>query len=119
MLPHAAPIQVGTATDWTAVSSADSGTCGLRGSGELWCWGTGPQLGLGDSAPHRIPERVGARAGATSVETGDGSGCTTCSGVTCAAPADGVLQCWGESEFGEIGGTSATSTLPRDVTGCM
>ncbi len=54
------PTRVGTASDWTSVSAAESTTCGLRGIGTAWCWGAGndSQIGNGDTSNGERPTAV-------------------------------------------------------------
>lgn len=91
------PTQVGTATDWTAVStggesSGQSFTCGIRAGG-LYCWGHNGngQLGLGTSGwaiVDTAPARVGTASDWTAVSAG-ASG-------TCGLRGAGTLWCWGD-----------------------
>ena len=52
-----APVQVGTATDWTSVSAGGDHTCGVRTDGSQWCWGSDDlgQLGLNGSRSVNVP----------------------------------------------------------------
>lgn len=47
----AEPTRVGSESDWIILSLAPGSTCGIRGNGTLWCWGSNEQgqLGLGAS----------------------------------------------------------------------
>ena len=46
---------------WSMVASGNSHTCAVASDGSLWCWGdnTDGQLGLGSTAAHLVPTRVG------------------------------------------------------------
>jgi alpha-tubulin suppressor-like RCC1 family protein len=93
-----APVSVGTDHDWTAVDTGQGHTCGLRGPGDLYCWGrnTSSQLGLGDGAPEqtRVPTRVGT-ATYSRIHAGQNH--------TCGIRTDGSLECWGDNQFGNLG----------------
>jgi len=43
------------------VASGNSHTCAVASDGSLWCWGdnTDGQLGLGSTAAHLLPTKVG------------------------------------------------------------
>jgi alpha-tubulin suppressor-like RCC1 family protein len=97
-----APVRVGAASDWTAVSAGDSHTCGIRSGGALWCWGNNGsgQLGDGSTDSRTAPVRVGTASDWTAVSTGWG--------YSCGIRAEGSLWCWGENTHGQLGnGTAA------------
>jgi alpha-tubulin suppressor-like RCC1 family protein len=105
------PVEVGTDHDWIAVDTGEGGTCGVRGSGELYCWGrnTTSQLGLGDGTPVqlRAPMRVGT-ASYVAVQTGQDQ--------TCGIQADGALYCWGGNDFGNLGtGDRLLRSVPTQI----
>jgi alpha-tubulin suppressor-like RCC1 family protein len=106
-----APIQVGTDLDWIAVDTGQGDTCGLRGAGDLYCWGrdTSSQLGLGDGAPGqtRTPTRVGA-ATYSRIHAGQDH--------TCGIQTNGALDCWGLNQSGNLGtGDRVTHTAPTQI----
>ena len=92
------PTTVGTDHDWTAADTGQGDTCGLRGRGDLYCWGrnTSAQLGLGDGAPvqTRAPTSVGTL---TYVRIHAGQD------HTCGIATDGSLYCWGLNMSGNLG----------------
>ena len=49
------PVQVGAATDWTAVALGDLHTCATRADKTAWCWGNNArgQLETGDTTERR------------------------------------------------------------------
>ncbi len=56
------PTQVGTATDWTSVTSGPEHTCALNQAGELYCWGDDSNGQLGNREPFVAePTRVWPR----------------------------------------------------------
>ena len=38
----------GSASDWIALSNGEEHTCGIRGDGTAWCWGSNGYGELGD-----------------------------------------------------------------------
>lgn len=108
-------VKVRTGTDWRRIDVGDGRitgenyTCGLRGKGELWCFGSnatgqlGRAQGAGNPFEGRDPGRVGRAADWTDVSAGGGA--------TCGVRRPGTLWCWGSYEFGQIGiGQSSAAT---------
>jgi alpha-tubulin suppressor-like RCC1 family protein len=94
------PTRVGTAGDWTWVSTGGLHTCGIRG-GALYCWGENAQgeLGMGPDVGNVLePQLVGT--GWTSVSCAQNS--------TCGIQSDGSVWCWGGNDRGEAGIPSVT-----------
>ena len=112
------PQQVGTATDWTAISTngslnnEESSTCGIR-SGQLYCWGANDfgQLGIGTTVSSQSPVRVGTASDWLTVSVGGTSAC----GTRTAAP-NTTLWCWGDNSFGQVGdGTGIEQDSPVQI----
>jgi alpha-tubulin suppressor-like RCC1 family protein/sugar lactone lactonase YvrE len=113
------PVQVGTATNWTAISIGGfdgytggdglsaSDACGIAG-GNLYCWGQNHygEDGLGNTAAYSTPQQVTAISGTwTAVNFGSSDTC----GIN-----GGQLYCWGQNNFGEDGlGTTTQYTTPQ------
>jgi alpha-tubulin suppressor-like RCC1 family protein len=76
-----APTRVGTDTDWIAVGAGQQRTCGIKGAGELHCWG----LGHGTT-----PARIGADADWVSLSYEWVHGC--------GLKRDGSLWCFSSTE---------------------
>ena len=87
-------------------------TCAVKGGGRVWCWGTNyvGQLGDGSLVDSLTPVMVVGLTNAVSVSAGSNPGGQ--SGVhTCAVTADGLVQCWGENESGQLGAVRAQDEL--------
>lgn len=91
------PLQVGEQTDWQAVAAGQSGTCGLRGTAELHCWGSNDASRLGvdvgdlSASPVAVPGMVDV----LSFDTETFHSCAV-------TQADG-LHCWGRNVEGQLG----------------
>ncbi|HEU4405381.1 MAG TPA: hypothetical protein VFS43_08845 [Polyangiaceae bacterium] len=88
------------------IAAGANATCALLNSGELRCWGGGPELGYGrplnvgdDETPASV-EPVAAGGVVTAVSTG---------GPTCAVFAGGGVRCWGGNANGELGYGNASA----------
>lgn len=91
------------------VDAGDAHACATR-YGALYCWGAGAdgRLGLGDTADHDAPARVGIDSDWVLVATGVAH--------TCALKTDGSVWCFGASTVGQLGqGTTASSSVPLRV----
>lgn len=106
------PTQVGTATDWTAVSAGLYHCLGIRG-GELHAWGSNlsGSLGLG-SATYTVvdvPTRVGAESDWTTVSADISA--------SSAGIRAGELYTWGSNADGitGLGLSSSSTTTPQRV----
>ena len=106
------PTQIGSATNWTAISQGGPDTCGIAG-GQLYCWGRNEfgELGLGNTTEYTTPQLVPLPSGVsswTAVSQG--------SYDTCAIANTGALYCWGQNYDGEDGINNTTQqTSPQRV----
>lgn len=92
------PVQVGTDSDWFAISAGAFHSLGIRQNGSLWAWGKddfGQCLGTGNLVEHRTPVRVGTASNWVSVTAG--------SYHSLGLRADGTLWAWGDDNAGELG----------------
>ncbi len=97
-----------------AVTAGRDHTCAATGGGAVWCWGGNyeGQLGDGTQTMTRLtPVAVsGLGSGVVAVAAGYYH--------TCAVTSGGVLQCWGNNDFGQLGnGTPASRLTPVAVSG--
>jgi alpha-tubulin suppressor-like RCC1 family protein len=95
--PQLSPVAIGTERDWTAVSVDTFHSCGLRGEGELWCWGRNAEgeLGTGDRARITGPVAVSSESLFTQVDVARF--------YTCARRQDGIVLCAGQNRLGGLG----------------
>jgi alpha-tubulin suppressor-like RCC1 family protein len=97
-------VRVGTADDWRSVSVGVDSTCGIRGAGDLWCWGRG--IGDGTTAVRATPTRVGVGSTWAAASVG--------ASHACAIRTSGQLWCWGSG--GLVGdGTAGASLAPKRI----
>ena len=106
------PFQVGSASDWTQISSGGFHTCAIKASGTLYCWGYGfpGQLGLGDTDSRMSPVQINLSTDWTHVSAGLLH--------TCAINKNTELFCWGEGGSGQLGNSRTDDQdLPALVNG--
>lgn len=118
---HSFPVRVVTSNgdpgwnDWIQISSGNSHTCGIRGDGSAWCWGSpGAALGFNSTGDRSRPARVKTDAD----DTGWNDWVMISSGnnFTCGLRAGGSTWCWGTSTNGVLGGgASGQQLLPHRV----
>lgn len=115
-------------TDWTEITASNAHSCGIRGDGSAWCWGSANlgRRGDGDTTTDvNVPSRVGTIG--TNTLWSDWAKISSYGSHTCGVRADGTGWCWGYGQFGKLGtgseidsstpvrvGTLATSTLWSD-----
>jgi len=106
------PTQVGTQTNWAAVSASWGHSAAVRTDGTLWAWGSNGsgQLGDGSTVDRLVPVRVGTASNWASVSASRGSGHPYANGGgyfsgphTVAVTRDGQLWAWGANSWGQLG----------------
>jgi alpha-tubulin suppressor-like RCC1 family protein len=102
------PVAVLMAGTATAIAAGDKYTCAAVSGGGVDCWGqnSGGQLGDGTTTDHSLPAPVtGLTARVQSLSAGQQH--------TCASLVDGMVECWGKNDKGQLGdGTSVSSPTP-------
>ncbi len=100
-------------TDWTLIQGNSATKCGLRRTGQAYCWGTGTggQIGDGAATSRDTPTQVsGAYTDWTIINASEQN--------TCGIRNGGALYCWGYGNYGALGnGGSANSNIPTLVSG--
>ncbi len=102
----ALPEPVQGVSDAIAITVGDFQTCALLADRHIDCWGMSAYGGLGDGLTTdntETPEEVSGISDAVTISTGDDH--------TCAALADGGVDCWGENWTGDLG--DGTDTGPQ------
>ena len=104
------PFQIGTATDWTAISAGSNHLLALKSDGSLWARGENNYGQLGDDTDtDRITlVRIGADADWSAIYTGRQH--------SLALKSDGSLWSWGDNYSGQLGDAANTKrTTPVSV----
>jgi alpha-tubulin suppressor-like RCC1 family protein len=108
---QAAPVQVGTDTNWKSVAVGQFHTVAIRTDGTLWAWGLNNygQLGVASAGTFQTtPVQIGTATTWRSVSAGYYH--------TLALRTDGTLWAWGFNYDGEVGiGTTDTQLEPAQV----
>jgi len=91
------PNPVGVTTGWSEIAAGAAHTCGIKFSGELYCWGRGTegQLGIGNDDGAPAPTLVKGPTRWLSVAIGLEH--------TCAADLEHQVYCWGRNASGQLG----------------
>ena len=112
-----APVSVLDAPGGTAVSGYQmvaagfDHTCAINGAGGAVCWGRNIAGALGNDDVVDLPNPVAVTGLASGVQGIDAGW-----GLSCAKLSGGVIKCWGDNSFGQVGdGTSAGYTTNSSV----
>ena len=106
------PIQIGTDTNWSAVSAGGSHGIALKTDGTLWTWGAAAngRLGNGTTTPNvTSPAQIGTATDWSAVAAGED--------FSLALKSDGTLWSWGLAANGRLGNGTTTPdvTAPTKV----
>lgn len=89
------------------IASGYDHTCVVLNSGSISCWGQNDdgQLGIGNSNDRALPAKI--QSSSTNYKS-----VVSRSAHTCALLTDGIVKCWGNNTYGQLGDGS---TLKRDA----
>jgi alpha-tubulin suppressor-like RCC1 family protein len=106
------PVQVGSSTDWVAISAGFYHSLGLRSDGTVWAWGYGEdgEIGNGTLQSTNVPTKVVLSNGSDLIATKVSAG----SWHNCAITPVNDLYCWGFNNHGQLGG-GASSPVPNPI----
>jgi len=114
LTPSSVPVSViNLSSGATGISMGATHACALTASSSVMCWGDNQsgELGTGSTTNSTTPVPV---SGIGSSVTGIAAG----SFHTCALTSGGVVFCWGDNTFGELGsGSGSSSLIPVQVGG--
>jgi alpha-tubulin suppressor-like RCC1 family protein len=100
-----------------AVAMGHAHACAVLEGGTIECWGQNfsGELGTGSTADTAIGD---LNVPSAVLGIGDAISVSAADDTTCAALADGTVECWGDNTWGELGdGTTPTSAAPVTVSG--
>jgi alpha-tubulin suppressor-like RCC1 family protein len=106
-----APIQIGSATNWSKIVARGSRTLAIKTDGTLWAWGSNSygELGDGTNINRNVPTQIGTATNWASITAGN-------NGHTLAIKTDGTLWAWGYNVYGQLGdGTSVNKNAPIQI----
>ena len=111
---HTLPESVSGLSDVQSITAGQVHTCALTTDGAVKCWGNNVHGQLGDGTTPAIrttPVYVsGLSDGAQAITAG--------AHHTCALVIGGIVKCWGENVYGQLGdGTTADRGTPVVVNG--
>ena len=107
---YSSPKQIGSLTNWTAVSASASFSAAIKTDGTLWAWGNNisGQLGTGNTTDQDSPIQVGSLTDWLSVVCGYA--------FTVAVKTNGTLWAWGNGQYGKLGLNNETYySSPKQV----
>ena len=99
------PAQVGSDTNWLAISAHAFHNHAIKTDGTLWSWGAGAngRLGTGSTTARSSPFQVGTDTNWEAVSAGGSHGL--------AIKTDGTLWSWGNAANGRLGNGTTTPSL--------
>lgn len=105
-----APVQIGSAANWSQVSLGSAHAMAVKADGTLWGWGSNgsSQLGDGTATARTAPVQIGTAATWKQVACGGAH--------TLGLRTDGTLWAWGGNAFGQLGdGSTSTRSTPVQI----
>ena len=112
------PLGVVGGHKFLAIAAGARHTCGIEaGTFDLYCWGRGSsgQLGNGATDSSAMPVLVTGPIRAGRVTAGG-----LFAGHTCATDGTGMVSCWGDNGFGQLGdGTHTTRLTPVAIASTL
>lgn len=98
---------------FTQISSGHFHTCGITSAGAAFCWGDNILGELGDGGASGfesdVPVAVASTLKFKSISAGESS--------TCAVTTGGVVYCWGDNSYLQLGNSGFGNSSPTPVTG--
>jgi alpha-tubulin suppressor-like RCC1 family protein len=115
---RSSPVQIGTLTDWSKVSTSGRHSMAIKTNGTIWSWGlngTGA-LGHGNVISRSSPIQIGTLTDWMVVEAGSYGGLPQGGGFTLAIKTNGTLWGWGNNGNGQLGdGTIIPRSSPVQI----
>ena len=96
------------------IATSLQGTCVVLENGDVKCWGFGIDCELGDNSFTRGYTAGTMGENMPKVDIGAHTAAQLVAGNTffCVRREDGVVKCWGDNTYGQIGWTNAVDTNP-------
>ena len=107
-----AAVAVAGLTGATAIAAGPGHACALQAGGTVACWGSNVAGQLGDgttTSSDTAVQVVGLTTTAIAIAAGGDAGSGPNGAHTCAALADGTVECWGSDSLGQLGTGSVVS----------
>jgi len=107
---RSSPVQVGTDTDWSKISTGSFSSAAIKSNGTLWVWGSNlfGQLGLGNTTSRSSPVQLGSDTNWSKITVGHS--------YMFAIKTNGTLWAWGNNGSGQLGlGNTTNRSSPVQV----
>jgi alpha-tubulin suppressor-like RCC1 family protein len=106
-IDRAVPVRVASTVAFVQLDAGAAHTCGLSDDGRAYCWGWnehGGQVGDGTVVNRPLPTPVATTERFVRIVLGRVA--------ACGIRSDGQAWCWGNNEFGELGGGGPVHLTP-------